>query len=80
MKIKESESNKNKSESYCCEKMAENINYRCSQHLDVFDCPDNLVYFSQKLNEYGIIIHDGGSSFIKIDYCCWCGKKLPESE
>ena len=25
----------------------------------------------------GIIIHDGGQSFIKINYCPWCGRKLP---
>lgn len=31
-------------------------------------------------DEYGIIIHDGGGSSIIIDYCSWCGIKLPESK
>ena len=25
---------------------------------------------------YGLIIHDGGESFILIQFCPWCGKKL----
>jgi Domain of unknown function (DUF6980) len=30
--------------------------------------------------EYGIIIHDGGSSHIVINYCPWCGARLPDSQ
>jgi hypothetical protein len=31
-------------------------------------------------NEYGIIVHDGGSSSsITIAFCPWCGAQLPES-
>jgi hypothetical protein len=59
--------------------MAGRVNYRCETHPDVFDCPDNLIYYSAKFDEYGIIIHDGGSSFIVISFCPWCGTKLPES-
>ena len=33
-----------------------------------------------KFDEYGLIIHDGGSSYIDIKYCPWCGSKLPESK
>ncbi len=74
------ESGEIKEKRHCCEQMTERINYKCSQHPHVFDCPDNLVYYSPRFNEYGIIIHDGGSSYITIDYCCWCGVKLPESK
>ncbi|WP_412762571.1 DUF6980 family protein [Priestia aryabhattai] len=28
------------------------------------------------VQEYGLIIHDGGSSIIGISFCLWCGKKL----
>ena len=39
--------------------------------------------FLFKFNEYGIPIHDGENgkitSYIKIQYCPWCGKKLPDS-
>jgi hypothetical protein len=31
-------------------------------------------------DEYGIIVHDGGPSFVVIAYCPWCGVGLPESK
>jgi hypothetical protein len=31
-------------------------------------------------DEYGIFIHDGGSSLTLINFCPWCGSKLPESK
>ena len=60
--------------------MAYHANYRCTEHPDPFDCPDSLICYSAKSGEYGIIIHDGGSSSISIAYCPWCGKRLQESE
>ena len=60
--------------------MAENLNFRCEQHPGLFDCPDKLIYYSPRFDEYGIIVHDGGSSHIGIAYCPWCGAKLPESK
>lgn len=45
-----------------------------------FDCPDNLIFYSSIFDEYGIIIHHGGSSSIEIAYCPWCGTKLPISK
>ena len=45
---------------------------------------DGIVYYSSKFDEYGIPIRDGekgkASSYILIDYCPWCGKKLPQSK
>jgi hypothetical protein len=38
-----------------------------------------MLYFN-KFDEYGIPIHDGGTSCIIIKYCPWCGKKLPKSK
>ncbi|HZY17518.1 MAG TPA: hypothetical protein VFE82_03505 [Ramlibacter sp.] len=35
--------------------------------------------YSPKFNEYGLIVHDGGSSAIAIAFCPWCGTKLPAS-
>lgn len=60
---------------YCCETMKSQMNVICDIHKDHFDCPDNIIYKS-KSDEFGIIIHDGGESFIVISYCPWCGKKL----
>jgi len=43
------------------------------------DNEDDILYFWEKVNEYLIPVHDGGSSGIVIRYCPWCGSTLPES-
>ncbi len=60
--------------------MRRELNHRCDQHPDPFDCADNLVHYSPKTKEYGLIIHDGGSSYLVIRFCPWCGAKLPAPE
>jgi len=60
--------------------MAQHLNRRCDQHEDAFDCPDTLVWFNAKFQEYGLIIHDGGRSVINISFCPWCGRRLPQSQ
>ena len=37
---------------------------------------DSVMTHYKKGGIFGIPIHDGGSSFIKINYCPWCGTKL----
>ena len=59
--------------------MQGNVEHQCEQHPDPFDCADALVYYSARLREYGLIVHDGGSSCILIQHCPWCGTRLPES-
>jgi hypothetical protein len=39
-----------------------------------------IVKYIPKFDEYGIIVNDGGHSFIVIKYCPWCGKELPKSK
>ena len=56
--------------------MKYHLEHKCDVHKDDFDCPDKIIYSSKKENEFGIIIHDGGTSFIEIKYCPWCGKKI----
>ena len=51
----------------------------CPQHPDPSDCPDHLVRYLPVFREYGLLIHDGGSSFVRIQFCPWCGSRLPES-
>lgn len=48
----------------------------CELHPDRADCPDALVAFVR--GGYGLMVHDGGSSVIKIAFCPWCGSTLPE--
>jgi len=64
---------------HCCDEMARQADRRCDTHPDPFDCPDNPIFYAARFDEYGLIIHDGGSSFVVIDYCPWCGARLPES-
>ena len=44
------------------------------------ECSDAIIHYDNKFNEYGIMIHDGGTSHIIIKFCPWCGRKLPESK
>lgn len=65
---------------HCCQEMESSIALNCDQHQDVYQCPEMLVSYIPKFDEYGLIIHDGGSSSLEINYCPWCGSKLPESK
>lgn len=66
---------------HCCSRMTSQINkWSCDQHKDQYECPDAIIDYSSKFDEYGIIIHDGGTSSIAITNCPWCGLKLPESK
>jgi hypothetical protein len=56
------------------------ISFECETHGGPFDCPDSLVHYTAKFDEYGIIVHDGGSGVVVIHHCPWCGQKLPESK
>ena len=47
---------------------------------DPLECPDVLIQYSPKFDEYGLVVHDGGGSSIAISFCPWCGSKLPESK
>jgi hypothetical protein len=61
---------------FCCEMMQSNVEHRCGEHPNPFECPDNLISYSVKREEYGVIVHDGGSSQISIAFCPWCGARL----
>jgi hypothetical protein len=67
------------SKHHCCGTMQTEVNRKCAEHSDAFDCPDHTVYYSTEFKEYGIIVHDGGSSYSVIRYCPWCGSSLPTS-
>lgn len=65
---------------HCCKDIQNRSTLNCDLHSDEYECPDVLISYIEKFDEYGIIIHDGGSSSISIDYCPFCGTKLPESK
>lgn len=66
---------------HCCDTMDYQINeWQCDIHKDRFDCPDALISYSEKFDEYGLIIHDGGRASSMISFCPYCGTKLPDSK
>ncbi|MDP5210232.1 hypothetical protein [Microbulbifer sp. 2205BS26-8] len=50
----------------------------CKDMLSALNSDVGVIYIP-KFREYGISILDGGSSFLKIVFCPWCGTKLPLS-
>lgn len=65
--------------SFCCEAMERHATHACDQHRSAFDCPDTLVHRCED-GRHGLIIHDGGSSFVVMAFCPWCGSKLTDPE
>jgi len=66
--------------SHCCEKMRLSVMYECYRGHGKWECVDILIHYNEVVDEYGLIIHDGGESFVMINYCPWCGNKLPKSK
>jgi hypothetical protein len=60
--------------------MAYALTTTCRVHKDPADCPDRVMVYIPKFDEYGIPVRDGGSSMLVISFCPWCGKKLPPSK
>lgn len=50
----------------------------CSNMREMID-EENSIVFIPEFREYGVPICDGGSSFLEMQFCPWCGKKLPGS-
>jgi hypothetical protein len=59
--------------------MSAQVDFVCEQHQDPDLCPDKLVTYIPRFREYGLLVHDGGSSVCVIGFCPWCGTRLPES-
>jgi hypothetical protein len=39
---------------------------------------ETTVVYIPKFREYGLPILDGGTSYIAIQFCPWCGARLPD--
>lgn len=64
--------------SYCCGRMEYDLSRKCEVHETRSECPDALI--AEVKGGYGLFVHDGGSSFVEISYCPWCGSKLSTLE
>lgn len=73
-------SNPRADETFCCAEMRHAITFSCYQHDSPFDCADALVIHNRVFDEYGLIVHDGGASYVLIKRCPWCGTTLPDSQ
>jgi len=63
----------------CCNDMSSHLyllDQKCVNNGG--DENDKIVHYSSKYNEYGIPLVDG-ISYILIEFCPWCGKRLPKS-
>ena len=58
----------------CCSILAYYLERECAIHSDPWDCPDRLFYRAND-GEIGIVVHDGGSSFVTMLYCPFCGRE-----
>ena len=65
---------------YCCKQIDIASTLNCNQHNSVNECPDVLIKYTDRFDEFGLIIHDGGNSIISISFCPFCGSKLPDSK
>jgi hypothetical protein len=54
------------------------LNQTCDVHKSRHACPDALIELTD--GRYGLIVHDGGSSSIQINFCPWCGSPLNNDE
>lgn len=59
--------------------MQEDLDYQCPDHPNPADCPDHLIAYHERDKTYGLWVHDGGRSFIQINYCPWCGTDLRQA-
>ncbi len=62
---------------HCCEKMKY---FLSNGSKNGQFSSDDIIYYCPEFDEYGIVVHDSGKSYIKIEYCPWCGQKLPDSK
>lgn len=52
---------------------------QCCKDMQVNIDSDTGIVYIPKFREYGIAIDNGGSSIQMINFCPWCGHKLPKS-
>lgn len=48
----------------------------CCEDMTYMVEEENSIVFVPRTKEYGVPIRDGGSSFLVMKYCPWCGKEL----
>ena len=68
------------SKEYCCEILKHAAEYKCQEHVNPFDCPDQVV-IRNDLGDFGLLVRNPKSPLVTlIYYCPWCGAKLGLSD
>lgn len=55
------------------------IAFCCGRMTDAISSDEIPIIYVPEFREFGIRVLDGGSSFIELLFCPWCGQRLPES-
>lgn len=61
---------------YPCVHMARSATFECEQHPDVRNCPDAIVIYDPRFDQYAINAPAPAVSAIR--FCPWCGAGLPD--
>ncbi len=59
-----------------CAILSHYLERECPTHNSPWECPDRLFYRATD-GEIGIILRDGGTGFVTMLYCPFCGSELP---
>ena len=63
---------------HCCKDMEEKVLVLRDGQADTDE--NKVIDYLPIFREYGIPVRDDSSSGIRINYCPWCGKPLPNSK
>ncbi|HEY1485766.1 MAG TPA: hypothetical protein VGF84_06665 [Micromonosporaceae bacterium] len=58
----------------CCVAMRQQFADECDICFDAAGCPHQLIYFNAKSGDLGLPVRDGGSTYVAITHCPWCGR------
>lgn len=61
-----------------CVHVAHEVTHQCELHADLSECPDVLVLYAARFDEYHL--RDGDGARRVIYFCPWCAAPLPESK
>ena len=63
-------------EKLCCDSMRAALEMPDETVEDPFESPECLIAYHEGLNQFGLIIHDGGRDVVIIRHCPWCAHPL----
>jgi len=66
--------------SFCCVIMAKHVSDSLDEDGTIKHEDADVIMNKWKDGSFGIPIHDGGPSIVKINFCPWCGENLETDE